>query len=161
MNLPSGIRSRGSRCRTVLFPSLKADVVTGPDGKATVEFTLPDDLTEWRVTARGASHGNAFGSARASFLTARPLVIRAALPRYLREGDRLTGGAGVVNGTEAALDVTVALSPTAVAAELKETINVPPGSERLVDWPLWSQVMGEVTFLAKATTPRSSSSGAR
>jgi len=131
----------------------KADVVTGPDGKATVEFILPDDLTEWRVTARGASHGNAFGSARASFLTDRPLVIRAALPRFLREGDKLTGGAGVVNAMDAETEVTVSLSPAAATDELVETIVVPAGAERLVNWPLPASAMGEVTFLAKANTP--------
>jgi len=131
----------------------KADVVTGPSGKATVEFLLPDDLTEWRVTARGATHGNAFGSARASFLTARPLVVRAALPRFLREGDRLTGGAGVVNAMDAETEVAVSLRPAAAMDEIVETIVVPAGAERLVSWALPASTVGEVTFLARATTP--------
>ncbi len=130
----------------------KADVVTGPDGTAIVEFTLPDDLTEWRITARGASHGNAFGSARSSFLTDRPLVIRAALPRYLREGDRLTGGAGVVNGMDEETEITVTLSPAATEAGITQDVVVLAGAERLVDWPLPTGVLGELTFFARATT---------
>ena len=39
------------------------DVVTGGDGKATVEFNLPDNLTTWRATARAVTADTKVGSA--------------------------------------------------------------------------------------------------
>jgi len=36
-------------------------VRTGDDGKATIDVDLPDNLTEWRVNARGASAGPLVG----------------------------------------------------------------------------------------------------
>ena len=39
------------------------DVVTGGDGKATVEFKLPDNLTTWRATARAVTPDTRVGSA--------------------------------------------------------------------------------------------------
>jgi alpha-2-macroglobulin len=128
----------------------KADVITGSDGTATVEFILPDDLTEWRITARGASHGNAFGTGLASLLTTRPLVIRAALPRFFREGDRLIAGAGVVNGTPTDVDVKVTLSPAAEMEAVSAKLSVPANAERLVNWPLPDMALGEVLFTARA-----------
>ena len=39
------------------------DVVTGADGKATVEVKLPDNLTTWRATARAVTADTRVGSA--------------------------------------------------------------------------------------------------
>ncbi|MCU0726154.1 MAG: MG2 domain-containing protein [Planctomycetes bacterium] len=150
----------GSRTSGDLYPTrrqfedtafFRADVVTGADGTAVVEFPLPDDLAEWRITARGASHGNAFGEATSSFVTALPLVIRAALPRFLREGDRLTAGAGVVNGTGEALRATVELSPAAEDGAARAELDVAAGAEQFRPWPLPVAGIGESTFLAKVT----------
>ncbi|MHC4932355.1 MAG: alpha-2-macroglobulin family protein, partial [Planctomycetota bacterium] len=123
-----------------------AAIRTGSDGKATVEFTLPDDLTEWRITARGASRANAFGEARSGFLTSRPLVVRSALPRFLREGDELTAAAGIVNGTELQANVLVELT-----SGLEETLTIAPGDEGVVDWPLPEHEVGLMTLRAKAS----------
>ena len=41
------------------------DVVTGGDGKATVTFNLPDNLTTWRATARAVTADTRVGSGSA------------------------------------------------------------------------------------------------
>src|SRR6185436_10895865 len=40
------------------------DVVTGPDGKATVKVNLPDNLTTWRATARGVTADTKVGATK-------------------------------------------------------------------------------------------------
>lgn len=72
-------------------------VVTGKDGKARVSFKLPDDLTRWRVTARGLSADTLAGDATAGFVSARDLVVRLALPRVVTELDEWTKGLIVDN----------------------------------------------------------------
>ncbi len=129
----------------------RADVVTGPDGTATVEFTLPDDLTKWRATARAVSHGNAAGEAKAFLVTTRPLVVRAALPRFFREGDLLTAGASAVNATAGALPVTVAMAPARDGPEASGTAEIAAGAERFFAWPLPAAGVGTGTYAARVS----------
>ncbi|MEN8151446.1 MAG: alpha-2-macroglobulin family protein, partial [Planctomycetota bacterium] len=127
----------------------RARVRTDAAGKAVVEFTLPDDLTEWRITARGASRGNACGEARATVTTSRPLVVRSALPRFLREGDELLAAAGVVNGTDRGLSADVTLR-TGEEDAARAAVALEPGEERHVDWPMAGAAPGRLSCEARA-----------
>lgn len=63
--------------------------ITGPDGKATIQFKLPDDLTRYRARAVAAAHtAQKLGRGEASFVARKPLSIEAGLPRFLSFGDR-------------------------------------------------------------------------
>src|SRR6185436_12155657 len=57
---------------TVLW---QPDVVTGPDGTATVKISFPDSLTSWRATARAATTGHEFGIATSQARTRKPLTV--------------------------------------------------------------------------------------
>jgi alpha-2-macroglobulin len=74
----------------------KADVRTGPDGRAIVAFDVPDNLTEFRVMAIAVTEGDAYGQGAAAIRVNKPLMLRGALPRFVRPGDALAGGV-VVN----------------------------------------------------------------
>jgi len=87
----------------------RPDVVTGADGTARVDVSFPDSLTTWRATARAATTGSAFGHARSSTRTKKPLIVRLQAPRFFVVGDRAVVSAIVNNDTEAALDVSVSL----------------------------------------------------
>ena len=54
----------------------RASVVTGVDGKATVEVVCPDNLTTWRVTARAATRDTKVGQTTAKFLVRKDLLVR-------------------------------------------------------------------------------------
>src|SRR5262249_59789537 len=76
-----GIRSQFKT--TVLFaPS----VVTGADGKGEVEFTLPDNLTTYRIMALAIDRGDRGGKGGSSIQVAKPLLAMPALPRLARVG---------------------------------------------------------------------------
>jgi uncharacterized protein YfaS (alpha-2-macroglobulin family) len=74
-------------------------IVTDDTGSALARFKLPDNLTSYTVFAVAVTDGDRFGSGRASFTVARPLVARPALPRFVRAGDSLVAGA-VVNARD-------------------------------------------------------------
>ena len=61
-------------------------------GFATIRTKLPDNITTFRLMARALSAGNRYGSSDTSILVTRRIVLRPALPRFLRYGDELTGG---------------------------------------------------------------------
>src|SRR5581483_8506591 len=63
------------------------DVITGADGKATVNFTLPDNLTTWRATARAVTADTKVGSGVGKVLARKDLILRLETPRFLTEGD--------------------------------------------------------------------------
>ena len=97
-----------ARSRFETTPVFLADLAVDRTGEATVKATLPDNLTTFRITAvasarlvDGTSPGR-FGKHDTRTVVTAPLVVRAALPRTLRPGDRAELAAIVQNNTGAA-----------------------------------------------------------
>ncbi len=74
---------------------------TDANGVATATFTLPDDLTTWRVMVVGTSADARFGNGEMTFRTTKPLVANPVVPQFARPGDRFDAGITVTNGTGA------------------------------------------------------------
>jgi len=91
-------------------------VITDANGKATVNFKLPDDLTTWRIMVvatatsssspvslkqgeNSASENWSFGSGDATFIASKPLLSNPILPQFVRPGDRFEAGLAVTNNT--------------------------------------------------------------
>ena len=67
----------------------KANIVTDVDGKAEVNFKMPDNLTTWRATARGITKNSDVGQQIDKVITRKNLLVRMETPRFFREGDEL------------------------------------------------------------------------
>jgi uncharacterized protein YfaS (alpha-2-macroglobulin family) len=80
---------------------------TDAHGDATAAFTLPDDLTTWRVMVVAASADGRFGNSETTFHTTKPLVANPVLPQFARPGDRFDGGLALTNGTRAQGNVRI------------------------------------------------------
>lgn len=63
-------------------------VVLSPDGSATVEFEVPDSVTEWNLWVHAVTGDLRGGSAVRRAQSVKELMVRPYLPRFLREGDR-------------------------------------------------------------------------
>ena len=104
----------GTRVRTNFKPlAYYGSAVADANGKATISFTLPDDLTTWRVMAVAiGSDDKRFGTNDATFIAKLPLMANPLLPQFARPGDVLQGGASIMNQSDAggALDLTIGLS---------------------------------------------------
>lgn len=104
----------GTRVRTHFLPlAYYGSTIAGSDGKGSVSFTLPDDLTTWRVMAVAiGSDDKRFGTNDATFVSALPLMANVLLPQFARPGDVMNAGASVANQTGAAgeLDILMQLS---------------------------------------------------
>src|SRR6185369_2907461 len=66
------------------------DVVTGADGKATVDVKLPDNLTTWRATARAVTADTRVGSTTDKIIARKDLIMRLETPRFVTAGDTVT-----------------------------------------------------------------------
>ena len=86
---------------------------TDAQGRAHAQFTMPDDLTTWRVMAV-ALDGDAahFVTGDQTFISTQPLIANPLLPQFARPGDRFQLGLSIANqtGASGALDLVLKLS---------------------------------------------------
>ncbi len=84
--------------RTKLEPLayFNGNVVTNAQGRGEVSFTLPDNLTTWRVLAVATDGQLRFGQDnRATFVATKPLLANPLVPAFVRPGDRPQLGVAV------------------------------------------------------------------
>jgi uncharacterized protein YfaS (alpha-2-macroglobulin family)/TolA-binding protein len=111
-----------------------AHVVTADDGTATVEFTVPDSITEWRLTGRGVTTTTLVGQAIASVVSAKPFLAELKTPTLLQQGDTVYLVAEVHNNTDASVKAAVVLGCEIgrKAEQSKQEAEVPAHSQREV-----------------------------
>ncbi len=63
-------------------------LLTGPDGSATLSFSVPDSVTGWNLWVHAITRDLSSGSVKGELKTVKDLMVRPYLPRFLREGDR-------------------------------------------------------------------------
>ncbi|MHC4392377.1 MAG: MG2 domain-containing protein, partial [Planctomycetota bacterium] len=105
-------------------------VLTGRTGTATVEVTLPDNLTTWRATARGATKDTLVGSAEGRVVARQDIIVRLGLPRFCAEGDAFTIGAIMQNQAKVAVkSATLKLGLPSMAPDAFEAQVALPAGE--------------------------------
>ena len=72
---------------------------TDAAGKAHFRFTLPDNLTRWRILVIALDRNAAMGLGDASVRVNLPLQVQPALPNQMHVGDRFGAGFDVANRT--------------------------------------------------------------
>lgn len=114
----------------------QANLLTDSDGRATVEITLPDNLTTWRLSSKANTADTLVGQNSADIVTTLPLLIRPVTPRFLTVGDTLQIGAIINNNTDSAIEADINLAATGVAlnSPAEQTVNVPAHGQTLVRW---------------------------
>ncbi|HVT61301.1 MAG TPA: MG2 domain-containing protein [Thermoanaerobaculia bacterium] len=63
-------------------------LITGGDGTAAIDFTVPDSVTSWNVWVQALTKDFRSGSNHRETRSVKELMARPYLPRFLREGDR-------------------------------------------------------------------------
>ncbi len=101
-------------------------LLTGPDGTATIEFTVPDAVTSWNVFVQAVTRDLKAGTLRREVKSARDLLVRPYLPRFLREGDRAELKAVVTNARKTEMQGEVMI----------DVIDPETGESRLADFGL-------------------------
>ncbi|MGH2522043.1 MAG: alpha-2-macroglobulin family protein, partial [Anaerolineales bacterium] len=102
----------------------KADVVTGQNGEASISVTLPDNLTTWRLDARGLTADTLVGQSTVDIVATKDLLIRPQTPRFFVVGDQSQLAAVVNNNTAQDIQATVNLAGTGVTLNSPATQNV-------------------------------------
>lgn len=81
------------------YPHLLSD----PNGQVRISFTLPESLTEWRFM--GLAHDTLvnYGIITANAVARKDFMVQPNMPRFVRDGDKATVAARVINQCESAL----------------------------------------------------------
>lgn len=85
-------------------------LLTGADGSASIEFTVPDSVTSWNVWLHAVTKDLRGASLKRETKSVKELMVRPYVPRFLREGDRAELKVVVNNAAETELKGSLELT---------------------------------------------------
>jgi len=103
-------------------------VLTDESGHASVDVTVPDTLTTWRVLGLAASQDGAQAGDVHTFQSGLPVYVEPRVPEVLRQGDRVEVPVRVVNTTEGDVTSKLSVRATGLDGSAVGTITVPAGT---------------------------------
>ena len=109
-------------------------------GKATVTVDLPDNLTTWKTRVWTKASGTRVGEASVETVTAKNIIIRPQMPRFLTQKDEVVLSANVHNYLPRGKDATVEISLEGGILELidagttQQKVTLKAGGEARVEW---------------------------
>ncbi|MEJ7730587.1 MAG: MG2 domain-containing protein [Polyangiaceae bacterium] len=126
-------------------------VRTDQSGRATVRFKLPDNLTQFRITALALDDEGKGGTTESDFTVKKPIMAVPVVPRFASLGDSLELAAMVQNNTEQPFEGEVTLGGEGLAAPATAPIVVPAGGHTRVAFPFVASAIGtkELAFAVK------------
>jgi uncharacterized protein YfaS (alpha-2-macroglobulin family) len=121
-------------------------IITGDDGRAEIELTLPDSLTTWRMDVRGVSFDTLVGDATIDLVVSKDLIIRPVTPRFFTAGDAAAVAAVVHNDTPEEMDIEAQLIATGADITSSPTVSgtIPAHSHERYEWRLVVQDVEDV-----------------
>src|SRR5207245_7647844 len=122
-------------------------VTTDARGHAAVGVKLPESLTTYRIMAVGGDKASRFGSGESEVRINKPVVLKAAFPRFLSRGDKAFFGSVVtsqlkVSGT--AIVTMRSLDPDVlrIVGETRRVVQVGAGAAAEVRFDVVAGAVG-------------------
>ncbi len=133
-------------------PALKTDA----EGKAQIQFPVPDNLTGWRVLAMAVNPNDRMGLGEGTFKVNQPLELRPVLPNQVTTGDSFQAGFNIMNRTEQPQTVNVTLMAKGAVEvpatdKLTQTLTAEPFKRYNVWLPLTTKGAGTIDLTVTAT----------
>lgn len=151
------------------FPEtwLWSNSTVGPDGRVTVNTTIPDTITSWVASAFAVNSKTGLGVSptTAKVQAFRPFFVSLNLPYSVVRGEQLAMQANVFNYMSQDLDVLVTLENSTcfkniivdshgheqyVSQEQADTVHVPAGEVKSVFFPIVPHCIGRSGITVKA-----------
>ena len=133
-----------------------ASLTTGSDGAASCTFTMPENLTTWKVNAWAMSKTTRVGQDSTEATTTKDLLVRLQAPRFFMEYDEVVVSANVHNYLPAVKTARVSLELPEELLSLMDgypatrDVNIPAGGHKRVDWRLKVVREGSAAITVKA-----------
>ncbi len=128
-------------------PALRTDA----QGRAAIEFRLPDNLSGWRVLALAATPSDRMGLGQGRFSVSKATELRPAMPNQVALGDRFEAGFTVLNRDSAVRTLKAELAVTGGASgRHAETFQLQPYERRTLYLPVKVVSEENLQFTASA-----------
>jgi len=140
---------------TILWlPSVETDA----NGEATLEAKFPDNLTQWRMTARAITLSDAVGQNTQTVTTTLPVIARLGAPRFLIKGDTASLRVIGQNNLPDAQTGQLQLEPTGLDLLTPPTnlAQFPANGRTTADYRVKAGSSGTAVLKASALTPQAS-----
>jgi hypothetical protein len=146
-------------------PSLRSDfrhtalwigqLATDASGRAAFELKLPHNTTTWNARGRAVTATTQVGEGESDLLVSKPLLVRPALPRFLRVGDKVKLRVLVTSRYALSSEVTVTIETQGLELENTDArdVELGPGETEALTWSAWALEQGEATIRFIATVP--------
>ncbi|MDH5694597.1 MAG: large extracellular alpha-helical protein, partial [Gammaproteobacteria bacterium] len=130
-------------------------IVPDSDGKANIDFVVPDNLTGWRVLAWAVTPDDFMGLGDSNFKVSKHTEIRPVMPNQLVEGDSFKAGFSVMNRTDKTRTIQTFLQVVGPLEKGTNTtqnkvITLKPFEKQIVWMPLKTRGDGVLRFMAGA-----------
>ena len=134
------------------------------NGKATMQFTLPQSLTTWNILGFALTAKASLGNFEASLISRKDLMLRLQLPRFYREADHGVIQAAITNQTSRKITTQVTLSITNEGhnalrdfgvSSPTQTVTVAANSTHFVSWTITTPNkpdLYQITAVARSAT---------
>lgn len=126
---------------------------TDSEGRASIDFEAPDNLTGWRVLAMAVTKNDRMGLGEGTFVVNQPTEIRPALPNQVTEGDHFDARFTVMNRTELQRTLVIDAKVEGAAESPGVTslrLETEPFKRYPVVFPVRSVDDGEIVFTITA-----------
>lgn len=133
------------------YPAIRTDEA----GNATINFTLPESLTQWNFTAIATTRGMNYGVLNDTIFAQKKLMAEIAAPRFLRVGDVTDMPVTVrnVSGETCKTDIIILITDAATGRVLlskKETVTLEDGKYVTKTIPVKATTDFSVRVVAKS-----------
>jgi alpha-2-macroglobulin-like protein len=139
-------------------------IITGPDGIASVDVPLADNITEWRVSTMANSSDGKLGGGESGFKVFQDFFVDVNFPATLTRGDQVSFPVAIYNYLTTAQTVALTLAPdtwyTPTGATTL-TITMQPGQVSGVSFPVRVDAVGLHSLTVQALGASKSDAVAR
>lgn len=137
-------------------PSIK----TGNDGKASIKFKLPDNLTTWTMAAVASTKNSEVGQITKEIVVTKDLIVRPILPNIMRVGDELYLSALVQNFTDKDYEFKVQLTFDSGDVEKNtwENVKIASNDMEQLDWKITPSKINDEAKLSISAVANGNSS---
>ena len=137
-----------------------ASVTTDQEGRAEVEFDMPENLTGWKIKTWAMGHGTKVGEGTVEVVTSKKLLLRLQAPRFFVQKDEVVLSANIHNYLATQKTVTAVLETDGGCLESMDDttveVEIDANGEARVDWRVKVVQEGEAVVRMKALTDEES-----
>ena len=137
-----------------------ASLTTNKNGIAEIDWTMPENLTAWKIKVWAMGAGTRVGQGDVEVVTSKNLLVRLQAPRFFTQKDEVVLSANIHNylKTKKSVQAILELEGGCIEApaDLKKSVEIEPNSEKRVDWRVKVSAPGEAVVRVKALTDEES-----